>query len=83
MSNKQKVRVFWEDAVFYGTHDAIPDALSQMETIGFIERETDEYLIIKDPITLNLKKNINHPKEGNPTFYFIPRGMIIKTEIVG
>lgn len=74
MNKGQKVKIKWTDAsVFYPKKKDV--ALSRMETVGFIEKDETDYLVIKNPKTINFLTNKKHP-EQDPTFYFIPKGMI-------
>ncbi len=91
MKNKnKKIKIIWNDALISypkrkgdtpflsKKEDMVP---SKMETIGFIEMENNNYIIIKDPITTNLKTKKKHPDTDKiPTFYLIPKGMIESAE---
>lgn len=80
ISKGQKVKIKWTDAsVFSPSRKDV--VLSNMETVGFVEKNEIDYLIIKDPETINLLTNKKHP-EQNPTFYFIPKGMIEDIDIM-
>jgi hypothetical protein len=75
MNNKgDKVKIIWNDTKMFSPKNKDIE-LSNMETIGFFETEHDDYFLIKDPITINMKTGKNHP-EKNPTFYLIPKGMV-------
>lgn len=81
MNNKErKVKIKWNDvSVFSPRKKEI--ALSPMETIGLIERDEEDYLIVKNPKTTNLLTNKKHP-ERDPYFYFIPKGMIERVDFI-
>jgi len=74
------VRVLWHDAILYGPKNRVV-RLTPMETIGFLEREDEHFVIIRDPKTTQCTHGTAHP-EKQPTFYFIPHGMIKKIEKV-
>ncbi|MCK6463007.1 MAG: hypothetical protein L6Q29_04315 [Candidatus Pacebacteria bacterium] len=75
---KNKVKIIWNDAVIY-TPDSKPEELSKMETVGFLEKESEEFLIISKPETHKISTGKKHP-EKQPYFYFIPKGMVEKIE---
>jgi hypothetical protein len=79
MINKNtRVKVYWSDAsVFSPKRQDV--SLSKMETVGSVEEDHENYLIIKNPITINSLTKKKHP-EGAPTFYFIPKALIEKIE---
>lgn len=80
MNKGQKVKIKWTDAaVFSPKRKDI--ALSHMETVGFVEKDDKDYLIIKNPKTINLSTNKKHP-EQDPTFYFIPKRMIERANLI-
>ena len=81
MKKKNKIKVVWKDAIVYSSKDKLPTSLPLMETVGFLEKENKTFVIIKDPHTINLKKNTLHPRGNKPTFYYIPKGMIQKIEV--
>lgn len=76
MTNKegQRVNIVWRDAVIY-KHRYLDEALHEMETVGYVAKETEDYIIISNPVTRNIKDNVKHPSKS-PTFYFIPKKMI-------
>ncbi len=76
----KKIKVTWVDAIIYGAHSIIPSGVSTMETIGFLEKENDDWLIIKDPKNINVKTGKNHPATIEPTFYCIPKKTIKNIE---
>lgn len=79
MNNKgRQVKVIWNDTKMFSPKNKNIE-LSTMETVGILEIEYDDYFLIKDPVTINLKTRQKHP-EKNPTFYLIPRGMIHNVE---
>ena len=77
-NQKRKIKIVWLDAVGYNFRHT-PSDISRMETIGFLEKENKEYVIIKDPLTRNILTNAKHPKE-QPTFYIIPKSSIESLE---
>lgn len=80
-NNLRKVRIVWQDAISYRTGDKIPHSISIFETIGLLAKEDGDYVVIEKPITINTRTGINYP-DKQPTFYFIPRGMIEKIEYI-
>lgn len=83
----KKVRIKWNDALaifpkrkgdnlFLKKEDTV---LSPMETTGILTRDYEDYVIVENPITINKETKKRHP-EKDPTFYMIPRGMIISVE---
>lgn len=80
MNKGQKVKIKWTDASTFSPKRK-DIALSPMETVGIVERDEKDYLIIKDPKTINLLTNKKHPGQ-DPTFYFIPKGMIERVKII-
>lgn len=76
----KKIRILWNDAVLYGPKKMV-EKLTPLETIGILEKEDEDFLIIKSPKTIRRTDDTSHP-EKQPTFYFIPRGMIEKIEPV-
>ena len=74
MNNNDNIKVLWNDvSIFSPQRNHV--LLSIMETRGSLEKETDEFIVVKDPTTINTKTNAKHP-ETTPTFYFIPKGII-------
>lgn len=77
MSDKEKkVKIIWDDIKVFSSKNKNIE-ISVMETIGFVEAEYDDYILVKDPITINTKTGKKHP-EKNPTFYLIPKNLIEK-----
>lgn len=76
---KKQIKVIWRDAKLYKAGQ-VPKDISFMETIGFLEKETVDYLIIEKPITKNIETNKEHPPGKIPTFYFIPKKLIESRE---
>lgn len=73
----KEIAVYWNDLRVYhdgGIHKPTP-ALTE----GLLYRETNKYLLIKDPDTLLIDSIKNHP-EKKPTFCYIPKTMI--TEVI-
>lgn len=78
-NNSKMVKILWQDAISYRTGDRIPHSISILETAGLLAKEDDNYVIIEKPVTINTQTGKNYP-DKQPTFYFIPRGMIEKIE---
>jgi len=78
-NNLKRVRITWHDAISYRTGDKIPLSISTFETTGLLAKEHSDYIVIAKPITINIRTDKNYP-DKQPTFYFIPRGMIEKIE---
>ncbi len=76
--NSKKIKIIWLDAIDYNFGYA-PSDISRMETIGFLEKENEEYVVIKNPLTRNILTRLKHPKE-QPTFYIIPKSSIESLE---
>ena len=76
----KKVKIVWNDTKVFSPKN-LDVSISKMETTGIVENENENQIIIKDPITINLKTGRNHP-EQKPTFYLIPKGMIETIELV-
>lgn len=74
----QIIRVQWNDAVLYSPKNRVTE-LTPMETTGILEREEEHFIIIRNPKTVRRTDGTSHP-DKQPTFYFIPRGMIEKIE---
>lgn len=72
----KKIKIIWKDAVIYGAHSKIPEDVSYMETVGFLEKEDHCWMVIRDPYTNNMKTGDMHPKNAQPTFYCIPKKAI-------
>jgi hypothetical protein len=77
---EKKVCVHWSDAALYGPKNKVTQ-LTQMETIGILEKEDRDFLIIRSPKNIRRVDGTSHP-DTQPTFYLIPRGMIEKIELV-
>lgn len=78
----KKVKILWNDAFFYTTHDVVPESVSLMETTGILEEDGASHMIIREPKTINTKSREEHPKNGKPSFYFIPKEMIVSIEFI-
>ena len=77
ISKKQKVRILWKDARLYD-HRMVDIKLSDMETEGYVQREQEDYLVIKNISTKNIDNGKNHPNaKEKPNFFFIPKSFII------
>lgn len=79
----KKVKVEWRDAVFY-SEGYLPKSLTKMITLGILEKHESDYILIKNPKTFRkdislyqrIRKIFNLKKQ--PTYFFIPKGMIEK-----
>ena len=73
MKNK-KVKIIWNDCKLFSPENK--DVLiSKMKTTGIFEAKRDSYVVIKNPITVDLKTKKKHPQK-NPSYYLIPIEMI-------
>lgn len=75
----KKIKVLWNDAVIYKPHHP-PKGLSRMETVGILFKEDESYLIIKSPRTHNIETRKAHPENKRPTFFFIPKKLVISIQ---
>lgn len=76
----RSVKVFWEDALIYREPPKQLKLVRKM-TAGELIKETASHLIIKNPVTgkYSEKEKIYIPTVNSKhTFFFIPKGMIIK-----
>jgi len=72
----QKVKILWKDArLFFYRNTKI--GLSQMETEGYIEREQDDYVVVKNINTKNIENGKDYPNGEKPNFFFIPKSFIV------
>ena len=74
------IEVTWNDAKLFQPINRDIE-LSKMMTTGFLERKNDRYVLVRKPITINIRTRKKHPPEGEPTFYYIPTSMIEKIKI--
>ncbi len=74
----ENVAVYWNDVHKYrGEADR---RLTKMLSEGTLIKETDRYIILKNPETITLTDSVhNHPQE-KASFYYIPRSFITKIE---
>lgn len=72
------VRVTWHDAKIYSPKQKTI-GISLMETVGIMEKEYDDYILIRSPKTISIRTQQKHP-EKEPEFYLIPKGMIKSIE---
>ena len=80
MKNKnKKVKIKWVDAVIYNPYGSQKN-ISKMETTGILLKDSNGFLWIKNPKTINIKTKEPHPKENDPTFFMIPKGVVTKIE---
>ena len=75
---EKRVKIQWKDAVVFSAEKKVI-SLSVMETTGTVAIEHEEYVLVRDPITVALATGKRHP-EKQPTFYYIPRGTIVSIE---
>ena len=90
MNNFKKnkpIKIYWDDAVIYGKFFDPKLNLQKKITEGKLFKEDKDFLIIKDPITMNydtgLERYVPIATKTKITFFFIPTGMISKKELVG
>ncbi|MEX2410132.1 MAG: hypothetical protein WD607_01965 [Candidatus Paceibacterota bacterium] len=80
--NKVKT-IKWLDAVSYYNLKEMPNKLIEQKTTGEVVEENNDYIVIKDPKTKDYNPNSHRgitEKEKDPTFLFIPKGMIKSVE---
>lgn len=84
MKDKNIVKIFWNDAVIYNYRRLFlikkPNLVKKI-TMGDLTRETENYIVVKDPRTLtwsDADKTYIKLEEKSPTFFFIPKGMMKK-----
>ncbi|MCX6788840.1 MAG: hypothetical protein NTZ36_03095 [Candidatus Jorgensenbacteria bacterium] len=83
MNNKEglRVKVSWRDAMIYSAKtknvESIVPAL--MITVGTLLKDEEEGIVIKDPFTVRAEDGVVPHKE-NPTFLYVPSGMIVMIE---
>jgi hypothetical protein len=75
-----KVKIIWQDTKMFSPKNKHIE-LSTMETVGFFENEYDDYLLVKNIETKNIKTGKKHPKQ-DPYFYLIPKGMVEKIKTI-
>lgn len=80
----KKIKVEWLDAIMYAkpkTWKDIPN-IARMFTTGELYQETKEWIFIKNPLTYQYSEKLKDFKlkeyETKPTFFCIPKGMIVK-----
>ena len=86
MSNK-KIKVYWNDAVFYQKEKGINDGLTKMITNGRLFIENENFIVIKNPKTIKENKSLlfqflRRFLSKKPIYCFIPRGMIKKIDVL-
>lgn len=73
MKKGDNISIYWSDIKkYYGNEETKP---TPMYTEGFFEMKKKNFIIIKNPETLNMEKLENHPTK-KPKFYAIPLGLI-------
>ena len=82
---KNKVGVYWLDAVTYAKPRRWSDipGLTLMFTSGILKKKTKDGLILSSPLNYRFSNKTKDfeprlVKEGDPTFLFIPMGMVKK-----
>lgn len=75
------VAVYWQDIFVYNEEYVGPKDTTPMLTEGILLEETDSYILIKNPETLNLRDVINHPVK-KPSLYYIPKPMIEEIKLI-
>ena len=78
MKTDNLIKIIWNDAVLLSPR-VKTRKLSKMETTGFLLKEEKDFFIISKPKTRKIDTNQKYP-EAQPTFYFIPKGMVEKVE---
>jgi hypothetical protein len=79
MTSEQIVTVIWRDAAGFGLEtDLLTLKPSAMRTTGEFHRRTTNGVIIKHPETENTETGASHPKQGTPTYFYIPHATIIE-----
>ncbi len=77
-NSKKYLKITWNDASLFSPSKKYIN-VSIMETVGYLEIENNEFIIVSNPITVNKTSQKKHP-DTNPTFYLIPKGMIVNIE---
>lgn len=80
-NNPKKVKILWQDAISYRAGNKVPLSVTPMETVGLLVKEDDHFLLIGVPKTVKRTNGSTYP-DKQPTFYFIPRGMIENIEYI-
>jgi len=76
MTKNKPIKVLWRDAYFYENGN-IRGSISKMTTWGNLYKEEKEYIIVSSPVTINIISKERHPRNINPKYYYIPKGMVI------
>lgn len=84
IGENQKIKILWLDAVKYAGSSQNNTSLVPVEmlTRGVFVKEDDDGIVVKNPYSVYRKNGKRSKKEigKNPTFLFIPNGMIEKIE---
>lgn len=68
------MRIIWHDAAIYSV-DSKPSGLTVMETVGILDHEINNYMVILNPLSREVLTGKPYPRK-QPTFYVIPKGMV-------
>lgn len=82
---KEKVKIYWIDAVLYKNGNIPSGGLTKMITIGELFIKNSKFIVIKNPKTIkekkiSLSKIFREFSFKKPRFFMIPIGMVKKIE---
>jgi hypothetical protein len=83
MNKENLTKVIWNDAISYYNIDEMPNKLTKKETVGELVKEEKGFILLKNPKTKDYNPYSHRgvvEKNQDPTFLFVPRGMIVNTE---
>ncbi|MEK7635727.1 MAG: hypothetical protein AAB405_01395 [Patescibacteria group bacterium] len=85
--DKKKIKVYWNDAVFYQKGKEMTVGLTKIITSGELFFENEKSIVIKNPKIIKENKPLLFQfsqwfLSKKPTYCFIPRGMIKKIDIL-
>lgn len=75
------IAVYWLDILAYDLKYTGKIMPTPMLTEGVLIKETDEYIIVDNPETLNLMNSTNHP-QVKPKRCYIPKAMITEIAVL-
>jgi len=75
------IAVYWSDIFQYDHKYKGPHTPASLLTEGTISKETNAYILINNPVTLDLRHSRNHPAKKIRTYY-IPKAMITEIRLV-
>jgi hypothetical protein len=80
MKKGQKISIYWEDVKKYydKKEELVPSA---MYTEGVFVGRTNDYILVKNPETINFNTLQNHPKK-KPKLYAIPLVLIQEIKVI-